>query len=342
MFDSIIRFSLNYRLLVLAIAALMIVYGSLVMRSLPVDVFPDLNRPTVTVITEAHGLAPEEVETLVTFPIEAAMNGASGVERVRSSSSIGFSVVYVEFGWDTDIYLARQIVTEKMNEVSGNLPENVKSLMGSITSIMGEIMFIGLTTDNPDVTPMDLRTIGEWDVRQRLLGVSGVSKITVMGGEQKQFHVQVDPQKLLSYGVTLHQVREALQNANVNTTGGFILEPYQEKSIRNIGRVRTVEDLEQSVIAKSVEANRPAITLGDVGSVSLRGPLAKRGDASVNGQPGVLLAISKQPATDTIGVTEKIEAQLASIEKTLPEGVTLHPEIFQQADFIQNSISNIT
>lgn len=342
MFDSIIRFSLNYRLLVLAVSVLLIGYGFVAMRTLPVDVFPDLNRPTVTVITEAHGLAPEEVETLVTFPIEAAMNGASGVERVRSSSSIGFSVVYVEFGWDTDIYLARQIVTEKMNEVSGNLPANVKSLMGPINSIMGEIMFIGLTSDSSNISPMDLRTIAEWDVRQRLLGVSGVSKITVMGGEQKQFHVQVDPQKMLSYNVSLHQVREALRHANVNTTGGFILEPYQEKSIRNIGRIRSVEDLEQSVIAKLVEPDRPAITLGDIGSVSLRGPLAQRGDASVNGKPGVLLAISKQPGTDTISLTDKIKVQLSSIERTLPDGVTLHSEIFQQASFIKKSLENIS
>ena len=185
MFDKIIRFALNYRLLVITVAALMLVYGFQVMRSLPVDVFPDLNRPTVTIITEAHGLAPEEVETLVTFPIEAAMNGASGVVRVRSSSSIGFSIVYVEFDWDKDVYLARQIVTEKMNQVSGSLPEDVKSIMGPVSSIMGEIMFVGVTSENDASTSIDLRTIAEWDIKQRLLGVSGVSKITAIGGDLK-------------------------------------------------------------------------------------------------------------------------------------------------------------
>ena len=181
MFDQFIRFSLNYRLLIISLATLVLGYGFQVMRSLPVDVFPDLNRPTVTIITEAHGLAPEEVETLVTFPIEAAMNGANGVVRVRSSSAIGFSVVYVEFDWDRDIYLARQIVAEKMNQVAGSLPDNVQSVMGPVSSIMGEVMFIGITSDNKDISPMDLRTIADWDIKQRLLGVSGVSKITSIG-----------------------------------------------------------------------------------------------------------------------------------------------------------------
>ena len=210
MFDQVIRCALNYRLLVVTLAALMLVYGFQVMRSLPVDVFPDLNRPTVTIISEAEGLAPEEVETLVTFPIEAAMNGASGVVRVRSSSSIGFSIVYVEFDWDMEIYLARQIVTEKLNQVSGNLPDNVNSIMGPVSSIMGEVMFIGISSNDPDITSMDLRTIAEWDVKQRLLGISGVSKITAIGGDIKQYHVLVDPQKMLNHDVTLHQVREAL------------------------------------------------------------------------------------------------------------------------------------
>ena len=341
MFDSIIRFALNYRLLVITIAALVLAYGFQVMRSLPVDVFPDLNRPTVTIISEAEGLAPEEVETLVTFPIEAAMNGASGVSQVRSSSSIGFSIVYVEFDWDMEIYLARQIVTEKLNQVSGSLPENVKSIMGPVSSIMGEVMFIGVTTDTPDITPLDLRTIAEWDIKQRLLGISGVSKITAIGGDLKQYHVLVDPQKMLNYDITLHQVQETLENSNVNTTGGFLLESYKEHSIRNLGRIRSLEDLKNTVVAKEVTPDKPALTLADIAEIKLSGPIAKRGDASINGKPGVLLAISKQPGTDTISLTKRIEAELDAIEKTLPNGVILNPEIFKQADFIENAINNI-
>jgi CzcA family heavy metal efflux pump len=341
MFDNIIRFSLHNRLLVLAVTAFILVYGAMTLRSLSVDVFPDLNRPTVTLITEAHGLAPEEVETLVTYPIEAVMNGAQGVVRVRSSSSTGFSIVYVEFDWDTEIYHARQIVSEKMNQVSGNLPANVNSIMGPVSSIMGEIMFIGVTSANDDITPIDLRTLSEWEIKQRLLGISGVSKITAIGGDMKQYHIIVDPLKLRAYDVTLHQVRDALENANVNTTGGFILDPYKEHSIRNIGRVQTVEDLEKTVIAKQVAPNMPALTLGDIAKIEIAGPIAKRGDASINGKQGVLLAISKQPNTDTVKLTKAIDAELAAIQSVLPEGVTLNGEIFRQADFIEHAIDNI-
>ena len=341
MFDAIIRFALNFRLLVITVAAIMLTYGVQVMRLLPVDVFPDLNRPTVTIITEADGLAPEEVETLVTFPIEAVMNGASGVARVRSSSSIGFSIVYVEFDWDIDIYLARQIVAEKLNQVAGSLPDDVHSIMGPVSSIMGEVMFIGVTSENPETTPLDLRTIAQWDIKQRLLGISGVSKITAIGGDLKQYHVLIDPQKMLNYGITIHQVREALEKANVNTTGGFLFTSYKEHSIRNLGRIRSLEDLEKTVIAKEVTPDKPALTLADIAEVKLSGPIAKRGDASINGQPGVLLAISKQPGTDTISLTERIEKELQSIQKTLPDGVTLNPEIFKQANFIKHAIHNI-
>jgi len=341
MFDSIIRFALNYRLLVVTVAALIVAYGFEVSRSLPVDVFPDLNRPTVTIISEVEGLAPEEVETLVTFPIEAAMNGASGVVRVRSSSAIGFSIVYVEFDWDTEIYLARQIVTEKLNQVTGSLPDNVNSILAPVSSIMGEVMFIGVTSENPEISPLDLRTIADWDIKQRLLGISGVSQITSIGGDLKQYHVLVDPQKMLNHGVTLHQVREALENANVNTTGGFLLEPFKEHSIRNLGRISSLDDLKKTVIAKEVTPDRPALTIADVADVELAGPIAKRGDASINGKPGVLLAVSKQPGTDTINLSRRIETELTSVETTLPSGVILNPEIFKQADFIENAIENI-
>ena len=202
MFDAIIHTALRFRLLVVCFAALIFVYGAFTVRTLPVDVFPDLNRPTVTIVSEAEGLAPEEVETLVTFPLETAMNGASGVVRVRSSSAIGFSLIYVEFDWETDIYRARQIVNENMNQVVSRLPENVHSSMGPVSSLMGEVMFVGITSNSPNVSPMDLRSLADWQIKQRLLGVQGVSNITTIGGDVQQYHVLVKPEKLLAHNIT--------------------------------------------------------------------------------------------------------------------------------------------
>ncbi|MFN2508099.1 MAG: efflux RND transporter permease subunit, partial [Chthoniobacterales bacterium] len=220
MFDWIIRFSLRNRLFVVASAALLAAYGGYILTKLPVDVFPDLNRPTVTIFTEAGGLAPEEVEALVTFPIESAMNGAASVQRVRSVSSVGLSIVFVEFGFNQDIYIARQIVTERLQQVSEQLPPAIKPVLTPISSIMGEIMLVGVTSENPAVTPMDLRTIADWQIRQRLLSVAGISQIAVIGGELKQYQVLVDPFKLRNFNISLHDVEEATKNANVNSTGG--------------------------------------------------------------------------------------------------------------------------
>src|SRR5918997_3793695 len=242
MFDWIIRFSLKNRLFVVASAALLAAYGGYILTKLPVDVFPDLNRPTVTIFTESGGLAPEEVESLVTFPIESAMNGASGVQRVRSVSSVGLSIVFVEFGFEQDIYIARQIVTERLQQVAEQLPPATKPVLAPISSIMGEIMLVGLTSDDPKITPMDLRTIADWDIRKRLLSVPGLSQITVIGGELKQYQVLVDPFKLRNFDVSLHDVEEAAKNANVNSTGGFILRPHTEQLVRNLARVKDIED----------------------------------------------------------------------------------------------------
>ena len=320
MFDRLIQFSLRNRLFVVAFAALVMAYGGYILTKLPVDVFPDLNRPTVTIFTEAEGLAPEEIETLVTFPIETAMNGASGVQRVRSNSSVGLSLVFVEFDWNTDIYRARQIVTEKLQQVSEQLPANAKPVLGPISSIMGEIMLVGLTSENPAVNSMDLRSIADWQIRQRLLSISGIAQITVIGGDLKQYQVLVDPYKLQHYGVNLHHVQEAAKNANVNATGGFLLKEYTEGLIRNLARVKTVDDLANSVIPGGPSTATP-LTIGDVADVRLGGPLAKRGDAGVNGMPAVILSIQKQPGASTIQLTDLIQAELDRIQKTLPEGV---------------------
>lgn len=340
MIDRIIRFSLQNRLFVTLSAILITVYGVVVIKELPVDVFPDLNRPTVTIFSEAEGLAPEEVETLVTLPIETAVFGATGVVRVRSASGIGLSIVWVEFDWNMEVYIARQIVAERLQQISENMPEGINSVMGPISSIMGEITLLGLTSDNPEINAMDLRTIADWNLRLRLLSIPGIAQITVIGGDAKQYQALINPQKLVTYDVSLHEVEEALENANVNSTGGFIFTEYTEGLIRNLARVTDIEDLAKVVISKEV-GNAPALTLDKVAEVRLGGPLAKRGDASVNAQPAVMLSIQKQPGADTVVVTKKIEEELARLKRNLPKGVKIHDDIFRQSKFIDNSITNV-
>lgn len=340
MLNKIIQFSLKNRLFVVAFAALLTAYGGYIISKLPVDVFPDLNRPTVTIFTEAEGLAPEEVEALVTFPIESVMNGATGVQRVRSASGIGLSIVWVEFDWGTDIYIDRQIVTEKLQQASERLPKGLRPVLGPISSIMGEIMLVGLTSSSEHIDGMNLRSLADWTIRQRLLSLSGISQITVIGGDVKQYQVLVSPHKLQSYGISLHDVEEAAKNSNVNSTGGFILKDYQEGLVRNLGRITGIEDLAKSVLPGDRKGS-PPLTLGQVAEVRFGGPLAKRGDASVSGQAAVILSIQKQPGADTVKLTKAIEKELADIQKTLPEGVKIHGEIFRQSQFITNAIHNV-
>lgn len=339
MFDTIIAFSIRNRLLILALAALVVVYGGWVLSQLPVDVFPDLNRPTVTIFTEAPGLAPEEVETLVTIPLETAVNGASHVQRVRSLSGIGLSLIFVEFGWDTDIYLARQIVSERIQGVSDSLPEGVKPSLGPISSIMGQIMAIGLTRENPAVDGMALRGIAEWDVRRRLLAIPGVSQVTIQGGDLKEYQVLVDPNKLIAHRLSLHEVEAAIAESNVNSSGGFLIEPHEEKLIRNLARIENSEDLAGTVVQASADGAH--VTLGDIAEIRAGGPLVKRGDAGINGQPGVIIAVGKQPNADTIRLTRAIEAELANLQTALPEGVKIHHDIFKQSNFIEHAIQNV-
>lgn len=342
MLDKIILYSLKSRLLIVSLSAFILVYGYQIVKTLPIDVFPDLSPPTVTIISEVEGLAPEEIETTVTLPIELAMNGANSVKSVRSSSSIGFSIVYVEFNWNTEIFKARQIVIEKLNQVSSVLPKDVNTVLGPVSSIMGEVMFIGITSSNKTkLSSIELRTIAEWDIKQNLLGISGISKITAIGGDLKQYHVLINPDKLINFGVTIHQVQEALENANINTTGGFLKDSYKEYSIRNVGRISSLDDLKKTVIAKKVSPEMPSLTLADIAEIKISGPVTKRGDASINGKAGILLAISKQPGTDTIKLTKDINKKLEEIRQTIPNEVIINANIFKQSDFIENAIKNV-
>lgn len=341
MFDKLIGFSLKNRMFVVVMALVIMIYGALTLNQLPVDVFPDLNRPTVTIFTEAEGLAPEEVETLVTLPIEIAMNGASGVMRVRSASAIGLSMVWVEFGWNMDVYKARQIVTEKLQQTTENLPQGSQPILGPVASIMGEIMLVGLSSENGKVDPLELRSLADWTLRPRLLSIPGLSQITVIGGDMKQYQVLLDPEKMIYNNVTLEEVKTALENANVNSTGGFLFEPYKERLIRNIGRITSLDDIRQAVLPKDVENDAPALSVGDVAEVKIGGPLGKRGDAGIGGKPGVILSIQKQPGADTVALTKSIEEELRKISTELPKDVTLHGDIFTQALFIERAIDNV-
>jgi HME family heavy-metal exporter len=337
MLNAIIRFALRYRTLTIAIAVFVLVYGGYVLYHLPIDVFPDLNRPRVTVLTEAHGLAPEEVETQITFPLESALNGATGVLDVRSSSGIGLSVINVEFAWGTDIYVDRQIVAEKIALAADRMPPGVRPQLAPVSSIMGQVIQIGMWSEGGQTDPMEVRTLADWVVRQRLLTIPGVAQVITMGGGRKQYQVLVDADALLKFGVTLHEVEQALADSNTNSTGGYLDEGGREYLVRSLGRVSSIREMEMIVVRPSAE--RPVL-LGQVARVA-EAPQVKRGDAAVNGQAAVIITVSKQPGADTRKLTDKVVEAVEEIKKTLPPDIRFNPNVYQQKQFIDLSIHNV-
>ena len=337
MLNKIIHFSLHNRILVLVASVLLLVGGFYTAYHTEVDVFPDLTAPTVVVMTEANGMAAEEVEQLVTFPIETTVNGATHVRRVRSSSTNGFSVVWVEFDWDTDIYLARQIVSEKLTLVNEELPENVgKPTMGPQSSILGEVLIVGLTSDSTSM--IDLRTIADWTIRPRLLSTGGVAQVSVLGGDIKEYQVLIDPARMRHYGVSLDEVMAVTRNMNQNVNGGIIYEHSNEYIVRGMLSTTNIEQIGRAVI-KTVDGM--PITLEDVADVKIGSQEPKLGLASERGKPAVLVTVSKQPQTGTIELTEKLIAALDDVQKNLPADVKISTDIFRQSRFIDNSIDNV-
>jgi CzcA family heavy metal efflux pump len=352
MLDRVIAFSLKNRVLVLIAAAALVVFGLYRLRSMPVDVFPDLNRPTVTVMTEAPGLAPEEVEVLVTRQIEYALNGATGVQRVRSASGVGLSIVWVEFEWGTDIYKDRQVVSEKLQLVRERLPKEANPVMAPISSIMGEIMLVAVRSTEPARSPedglrqqMELRTLAEFRLRNRLLAVEGVSQVTVMGGVLKQYQVITSPKRLAAQGVTLQQLTEAAEKANVIAGGGVLERGSEEWLIRIQGQSLTLKEIEETPVAW--REPRP-VKIKDVAEVRFGGPV-KRGDGSVSmkvdgavvGGPAVVMTVQKQPGANTLELTPKIDKVLDDLEAELPKGVKIERNVFRQSDFIQLAVDNV-
>ena len=350
MLNKIIHFSLQNRILVLVASVLLLIGGTYTAVHTEVDVFPDLTAPTVVVMTEANGMAAEEVEQLVTFPIETAVNGATHVRRVRSSSTHSFSVVWVEFDWDTDIYLARQIVSEKLSLVAEELPEGVgKPTLGPQSSILGEMMIIGLTADSTSM--LDLRTLADWTIRPRLLSTGGVAQVAVLGGDIKEYQIQLDPERMRHYGVTLGQILEATRGMNLNANGGVIYEYGNEYIVRGLTATTNTELLGKTVVkATSDELQATSgsgsnsslpILLEDVADVRIGAQTPKLGLASERGKPAVLLTVTKQPATSTLELTAKLEASLKDLQKNLPPDVKVSTDIFRQSRFIESSIGNV-
>ncbi|WP_028886220.1 efflux RND transporter permease subunit [Teredinibacter turnerae] len=336
MIEQFIRWSLGNRLLILAAAGLLLIWGSWVAKETPVDVFPDLTAPVVTVVAEAHGMPPEDVERLVTFPIETAMNGASGVRRVRSNTGVGIAVVSVEFEWGTDIYRARQIVSEKLQTTAATLPPDLPApVMAPVSSIMGEIMFIALVSDQHN--EMDLKTTADWVVRRRLLAVPGIAEVIPNGGESKQFQVIASPERLSAYGISLSQLQDAVAGSNANAAAGFIVENLQEHLIQGLGRVNSIDDIEQAVIS---EREGIPVLVRDVADVVI-GPAPRRGTAAYNGKSSIVLGIQKQPNINTLAVTEELDKVIAELETTLPEGMHIETNVFRQSNFIQSAIDNL-
>lgn len=337
MFDFIINTSLKQRLLVLVASTLLIIYGAFTLGQMPVDVFPDLNKPTVTLLTEAGGMAPEEVEQLVTFPIESSMNGMPGVTRVRSVSGIGLSIIYVEFEWGSDIYLNRQQITERLNLVREQLPEGVIPQLGPISSIMGEILLIAIPADPEQVSPMAVREYADWVMRPRLLTIPGVAQVTPIGGEVRQYRVEIRPAQLQALGVEREKLEAALQDFGANTSGGFYESQGREYLIRQIGRSSRIEDLQNLVV--EVKNGHP-ILLKQLADVKVA-PAIKRGDASYKGKPAVILSVQKQPSADSVTLTREVEKAVAELGKSMPKGIEAPSFLFKQADFIEHSIGNV-
>ncbi|MFN5090127.1 MAG: efflux RND transporter permease subunit [Bacteroidota bacterium] len=336
MLNRIISYSLHNRLLVIAVSAILIFWGTYSASKMEVDVFPDLTAPTVVVLTESHGMAPEEVERLVTFPIETSVNGSGNVRRVRSSSSAGISIVWVEFDWGTDIYKARQIVSEKISIVANQLPSGVSApIMAPQSSIMGEIMLISVTAKK--MNQLDIRTIADWNIRPLLLSIGGVSQVVVIGGEYKQYQILASPQKMKSYNVSLSELLKASKEANTNASGGFMQEYGNEYIVRGIGRTNDLIDLGKSVI--KTQDGIP-IKLEDVAELKI-GSSIKIGDGSLKGSPAVIMTVMKQPGTNTLALTDKIDQSLFELKKSLPGDLQINTHIFRQSDFINASIGNI-
>ncbi len=338
MFDAIIRVSLQQRWLVLALAVALLVGGSYVVTDMPVDVLPELAAPSVTVVTEAGGLAPEEVERAITMPLEQALNGAMGVRRVRSSSGIGISLVWVDFEWDVEPLAARQIVTERLATAIGSLPEDVEPFMAPASSIMGEIMFVGVVGTEEDVSPSALRTTAEWDVRRRLMSVPGVAQVVPIGGDVAQVEVRLKPDRLMQLAVSTSAVLDALEGASANRSGGFVVTGAQEYLVRAVGRPNHLEDLANIVVGRKQDV---AIRLGDVANVQF-GTAPRRGAGAVDGRPAVVLKVQKQPNANTLEVTAAVDAALDDVGAALPEGMELYRKGFRQADFISVSIDNVS
>lgn len=336
MLTAIIQFSLQSRVFVVAAALALLASGWLVVSQLSVDVLPNLTRPRVVVITECPGMAPEEVETRVTIPLETALNGATDVLDVRSSSDIGLSMVQVEFDWGQEVFRARQIVQERLATVAERLPSEVQPQLAPIASLLGQILLIGMWSENEELSPLELRTQAEWVVAQRLRSLPGVAQVITMGGGRKQIQVLVDLHRMHTYEVSLEEIETALQNANLNVTGGFVEDGAEELLVRGLGRVASPAELEKIVV--KAMAPRP-ILLGQVARV-IEGPQAKRGDSSINSRPAVVLTIQKQPTADTRQLTQQILEQLAELQPSLPPGVILRPT-YQQRDFIDLGIANV-
>ena len=347
MLNSIIRFALRQRLLVVVFSLFLLGFGGWQTLQMDIDVFPNLNRPRVVVMTEAPGMAPEEVESLITFPLETAINGANGVEAVRSSAGVGISVIYVEFDWGTNIYNDRQIVMERLQLVQDRMPEGVRPQLAPISSIMGQIIMIGMWSEDEKTSPLEVRTLADWVVRQRLLTIPGVSQVFTMGGGRMQYQVLVDPDKLLKYGVTLHDVKRACAESNENATGGYLDDQGpNEFLVRAIGRVQTIDDLKKVVVI--MREGRP-VRLSQVAKV-MEGPQVKRGDSSAyirnengefSGGPAVVLTVNKQPTADTREVTDQVMKALEELKPSLPDDIRIQPELYSQKAFIDRAIENV-